>query len=180
MSLATSSRTEIFLLRRALPRISRWTGPGFFLLLTLALSACSIEPRNEKSGQRKTAVNTPRDSLNRELVVPATAAPGSGVPIVLRVTNIRPDSLDLSLQGREIAFDVIVTDEQGAEVYHRLAGQQLPAILQLKTLRPGESLELSDTWKVPASAGGEYVVNGEIKTDAQPILFRPVRIRVSS
>jgi len=149
------------------------------LLVVLGLSACSIEPRNE-SGQRKTSVSTPVDSLNRELIVPATAAAGASVPIVLRVTNIRHDSLDLSLQGREIAFDVTVTDEQGAQVYHRLAGKKLEAILQLKTLRPGESLELSDTWRAPSSAGGDYIVNAEIKTDAQPILFRPARIRISS
>ena len=34
--------------------------------------------------------------------------------------------------------------------------------------------------RLPNLPGGEYIVNAEIKTDAEPILFRPVRIRVSS
>jgi Intracellular proteinase inhibitor len=118
------------------------------------------------------------DSLRRELIAPERARAGRPVEIVLRVTNITARPLDLSLQGREIVFDVAVTNPQGGEVWRRLKGQNVQAILQLKTLAPGEALELRSTWTPPASAHGEHTISADIKTDAAPILFRPARIRI--
>jgi hypothetical protein len=88
------------------------------------------------------------------------------------------------LRGREIAFDIIVTSEKGKIVWRRLEGRTVPAILQVRTLSPGESLELSDTWDQETNAGrpagaGLYTVEGTFPTDARrpaKTLAVPLRI----
>jgi hypothetical protein len=162
----------------SLPRIGACAGPGFFLLLSLSIGACSIEHKDERPAGSTRRVSVAPDSLRRELIAPEHARAGQPVEIVLRVTNITAKPLDLSLQGREIAFDVADTDPRGSEVWRRLKGQNVQAILQLKTLAPGEVIELRTTWTPPSGAHGEHTVSADIKTDASPILFRPVRIRV--
>ena len=160
------------------PRIGARAGPGFFLLLFLSSSACSIEHKDERPAGGTRRVSVAPDSLRRELIAPERARAGQPVQIVLRVTNITTRPLELSLQGREIVFDVAVTDPEGHELWRRLEGQNVQAILQLKTLAPGEALELRTAWTPPAGAHGEHTISADIKTDGAPILFRPERIRI--
>lgn len=162
----------------SLPRIGARAGPGFVLIILLTVGACSIEHKDERPAGSTRRVSAAPDSLRRELVAPARARAGERVDIVLRVTNITTRPLDLSLQGREIVFDVAVTDAQGRELWRRLKGQNVQAILQLKTLAPGEALEVRTEWTPPPAARGEHTISADIETDGEPILFRPVRIRI--
>jgi hypothetical protein len=84
--------------------------------------------------------------LRFEIDLPPQVRVGAPVPITLRATNTGAKPLDLYLRGREIAFDITVISEKGGIVWRRLEGRTVPAILQLRTLGPGESLELSDLW----------------------------------
>jgi hypothetical protein len=95
---------------------------------------------------------------------------GEPVPVTLRLTNSSDRPHDLHLQGRVIAFDIVVTRPDGAVVWRRLAGATLLGILQLRTLAPGEELQLTDAWDQRANDGtaaeaGRYVVHGELPTD---------------
>lgn len=150
----------------------------FWLLLVLACAACSIEERGAPRSDPDTelALGTENDSLDIKLTAPATARVGDAVPITIEVRNITMRTLDLSLAGREITFDIMVS--RGDQVvWQRLAGQTVPAILQLRTLPAGESLELRDVWR--ANTGpGNYDVVGSILTDAAPLRTDSVTISI--
>jgi hypothetical protein len=100
---------------------------------------------------------------------------GERVPVTLRARNIGRAPLELYLQGRPVAFDIIVTREGGSLVWRRLEGQTIPAILQVRTLGAGESLELLDEWDQRANDGalvgpGSYTVEGALLTDSPELL----------
>jgi hypothetical protein len=105
--------------------------------------------------------------------------------VALRLTNDGARPLELRLLGREAAFDIVVSGEDGRTVWRRLAGAVLPMALQLRVLAPGETLELAGAWPqrrddgAPA-APGSYTVRGEIPTDApEPMRTAAVRVVVA-
>lgn len=123
------------------------------------------------------------DSLSLALTLPKGVGAGQSVAITLVVENVTDRSLDLYLRGRTIAFDLIVTAPDGAVVWRRLEGDVIPAILRIETLPPGGRLELSDEWDQRTNAGrpvasGEYLVRGELLTEAEPLVSPTGRLRV--
>jgi hypothetical protein len=111
------------------------------------------------------------DSLTLEIDVPPEVPAGEPVPITLRAKNLGTQPLDLYLRGREIAFDLSVASAGGEVLWRRLEGTTVPAILQVLTLAPGESLELSDVWDQHTGKGmpagsGTYIVQGALPMDA--------------
>jgi hypothetical protein len=142
-------------------------------------TACSIEERGAPGTDPDTELElgTENDSLEIKLTAPTTARVGDTVPITIEVRNVTMRTLELSLAGREIAFDIVVSRENEI-VWQRLAGQTVPAILQLKTLRSGESFELKDVWRV-TTAPGQYRIVGKILTDAAPLLTDSVTIAIT-
>jgi len=107
-----------------------------------------------------------------EIEVPPRVSAGQPVPITLRAKNTGAEPIDLYLRGREIAFDISVRDETGEIVWRRLEDRMVPAILQVRTLSPGESLELSDVWDQLTNSGrpanpGLYSVEGTFPTHSR-------------
>lgn len=92
------------------------------------------------------------------LVAPNTAAVGTAVPLVIRITNTGSQPQDVYFTGKEIAFDFVVRAADGSVVWRRLAGKTVQSILQVRTFKPGETLELRDTWK--PTIPGEYTIEG--------------------
>lgn len=95
------------------------------------------------------------------------------MPITLRAKNTGTEPVDLYLRGREIAFDITVTSETGEIVWRRLESRIVPAILQVRTLSPGESLELREVWDQLSNAAlpagpGLYKVEGTVPTGSRP------------
>lgn len=118
-----------------------------------------------------------------EIVVPSRVRPGEPVPIALRATNPGDRSLDLYLLGRTITFDIVVAAPDGRVVWRRLEGATVQQILQIRTLAPGETLELRDAWSQRTNAGaaatpGSYTVQGIIPTDAEPLRTPVVPLRI--
>lgn len=112
------------------------------------------------------------------LDVPGSVAPGATVPIRLRVRNTTTAPLDLYLRGRDVTFDIAITDSAGDAIWSRLKGEPIQAILQLRELAPGEVLELSHDWDQKSQRGnqvppGRYLVRGEVLTDGQRSLEAP-------
>jgi intracellular proteinase inhibitor BsuPI len=143
-------------------------GPGarrsFTLLAALAVTVTTHAPSKP-------------DPLRLEIVIPTEVQAGDSVPVVLRLVNPTDRPVPAYFLGREIAFDVVVTRENGEAVWRRLAGAVVPSILQVKTLAPGEALELKDSWR--AGSPGTYLVHGEIpRDDPQPRRSAIVRLRV--
>lgn len=112
------------------------------------------------------------------LDVPGSVPAGATVPIKLRVRNATDAPLDLYLRGRDVTFDIAVSDSSGDAVWSRLGGEPVQAILQLRTLAPGETLELSHDWDQRSQRGalvtpGRYTVRGTVLTDGTTTLESP-------
>ena len=123
-------------------------------------------------------------SMTLRIVVPARVRVCEPVPITLRLTNTGRKPVTAYLQGRPTAFDIVVTRADGSPVWRRLEGAVVPAVLQVRTLAPGEVLELTDTWSQQTNAGtvvgpGEYLVTGVLPTDPPAELRTgPARLRI--
>jgi hypothetical protein len=94
------------------------------------------------------------------------------------VTNAGSEPFALYLRGRTITFDVTVVRVGGPVVWRRLEGATIPAILQVKTLAPGEDLRLAERWPQRTNGGepvgpGDYEVRGTLPTDAREPLATP-------
>lgn len=122
--------------------------------------------------------------LRLSLDVPPRVAAGDPVPITLRLTNASSRTLDLYLQGREIAFDIQIADAGGSVLWRRMEGMVPQAILQVKQLAPKESLELEHTWDQRRRGGGTvppgvYTVVGLLLTESpEGIAFGPSRLEI--
>ncbi len=108
---------------------------------------------------------------------------GTPVPMVLRLHNDGP-AADLVLQGRPVAFDLVVTRPDGTAVWRRLAHATVPAILALHRLGAGEKLEWRDSWGLVDDRGdavppGDYLVSGRLPTEPETQLTTlPMRLRL--
>jgi hypothetical protein len=108
-------------------------------------------------------------------MVPRAVAAGDRVPISIRISNTAQTPVDLYLRGREITVDIVVTDSTGDEVWRRLEGEIIPAILQLKSLASGEVLELTYEWDQTSRRGerapaGVYGIRASVLTDGSSSL----------
>lgn len=119
-----------------------------------------------------------------EMELPREAGRGVRIPITLRLVNRSDRPVDVALQGRPPAFDVVVTDRQGRPRWRRLEGEVIPAVLQLRTLAPGEAIVFETGWDQRDASGeelppGDYVVTGRVPSDP-PAVFqarpRPLRL----
>jgi hypothetical protein len=118
-----------------------------------------------------------------EIVVSPEVAAGDPVPIVLSIANATARPLELHLQGRAITFDLTVR-RGDTVVWRRMENETAQAILQIRTLAPGDALELTHTWdqrdRAGRSAGpGEYTVSGSVPTDGMPLRAGPVPLKIS-
>jgi hypothetical protein len=123
------------------------------------------------------------DSMRVELVVPSRVAIGQPVPMTLRIRNTNDRPITLYLQGRPIAFDLVVEQSGGEVVWRRLEGATVTAILGVRTLAPGEVLDLEESWNQQTRTGrrvkpGDYSVSGSVLTDREPIRAGPVPLRI--
>jgi hypothetical protein len=119
-----------------------------------------------------------------QIVLPVTVRSGEAVPITLRLTNTNRKPATAYLQGRPVAFDVIVSRHDGSVVWRRLEGAVVTAVLQVRSLAPGAVLEFHDTWPQRTNLGaavepGEYLVTAVLPTDPPAELrTRPVSLRI--
>jgi hypothetical protein len=104
--------------------------------------------------------------------------------MALRVENRRDRPIEVALRGRTIAFDIVVRRDTGEDVWRRLDGETIPAIVQLRVLEPGEVMTLRATWDQTTRSGtpagpGEYRVQGLLLTDdPAPLATPPVTLRI--
>jgi hypothetical protein len=126
---------------------------------------------------------TPPESLRLETDVPPEVRVGVPVPITLRAVNTGARPLELYLMGRSPTFDMTIARSDGVVVWRRLEEQTVQAILQLRILAPGETLELRHDWDQRTTRGqpvdaGTYVVRGALLTDAQPLRTPAAPLRI--
>src|SRR5688500_1161343 len=154
------------------------------LLLPLLAAGCSdssdSEPVDTFAAQVEARAGVPfaQEGAVVSLDVPTSMAAGAPVPIKIRVKNETAAPLDLYLRGRDVTFDITVADSTGDVVWRKLEGEVTQAILQLKTLAPGEVMELRHNWDQKSQRGqlvapGRYTVRGSVLTDGQTTLDSP-------
>lgn len=130
------------------------------------------------------SLGTVADSMRLEIVLPDSVRVRESVPVTLRLTNTGREPLTVYLQGRPIAFDLTVRNLDGTIVWRRLEGEVVPAILAVRQLEPGASLEFEEVWRQVSNAGeavppGDYRVTGALPTDApEPLQTSPVVLRI--
>jgi hypothetical protein len=162
-------------------------GPAVYATCCLVLANATTcrdtppPPEGDSSPPAPTTVSS--DSLAIALEAPAALAGGRSAIITIRLTNPTDRTLDLSLRGREIAFDLIVSREDGTVVWRRLEGEVVPAILRLEQLAPGGELALEAIWDGRDQRGrtllpGNYALRGEVLTDAAPLATPQRRFRI--
>lgn len=95
------------------------------------------------------------------------------------VRNEGTEAITLYLRGRAPILDVEVTDAGGDVVWSRLAGQVVPAILQMVPLAPGARLTARARWRARVPPG-VYGVRAGLLTDAEPLRAPPARLVVTA
>ena len=129
---------------------------------------------------------TVADSMRFEIVLPESVRVGEPVPVTLRLTNTGDKPLTIYLQGRPIAFDVTVRRFDGTVIWRRLEGEVISAILAVRQLEPGASLEFEEVWRQVSNTGesvppGDYRITGALPTDApEPLRTLPASLRIVS
>ena len=116
----------------------------------------------------------PSDNLRMLLDAPASVRAGSTVPLVLHVENTGSAPVDLYLRGREVSVDLVVTSAAGVRVFHLLEGAVVPAVVQIRTLRPRERLEHALTWSARDARGralepGRYALRVALLREDEPL-----------
>ena len=122
--------------------------------------------------------------VDARLEVPGRVQTGGAVRILLSLRNTSDQSVDLYLRGREITFDVIIENARGDVIWQRLEDAIVPAILQIRTLTPGEMLASSTTWDQRDSNGvlappGEYAVRALLLTESESVAAGPVALVIA-
>lgn len=161
------------------------TLPAFFLSVIVlggGLAACSGERAGSEpvdsfalAVEARAGVPFAQEGVVVAVEVPTSVAVGNPVPIKVRLSNTTSSPQDLYLRGREITFDIAVTDSAGDAVWRRLEGEVIQAIIQLRTLAPNETIELTHTWDQRSQRGervppGRYTLRANILTDGQTAL----------
>jgi hypothetical protein len=135
-------------------------------------------------GPRGAAVTTaPAESLEVTVTVPREARAGDAVRVVLRVRNGAGRAVDVYLRGREPTLDVVVETAAGDTVWRRLEGAVIPAIVGLRPLAPGQTLEVAAVWDQRGRAGrpvepGDYVVRAALLGESAPLTAEGAPLRI--
>lgn len=155
-------------------------GAALLAAVVVSLSGAVTVPPFRPTAE---ALPVPSDSLRLTLSTPDEVESGERVPMVLRAENVAGRTLELYLRGRTIAFDIVVEDEAGGQVWRRLEGEIVPAILRIEPLAPDDTLTLTHTWDQRGDDGrpvgpGLYTVRARLLTEEDPISFPPAALRV--
>ncbi|MGH7573559.1 MAG: BsuPI-related putative proteinase inhibitor [Longimicrobiales bacterium] len=135
------------------------------MLVMLALLGCGRSDNTPDPAQLASAPAQIRGSLALTLEAPAQVRSGESVPLRLVLENRGDEPAEVELGGDPIAFDFVITADDGAEVWSRLEGVAVSDILQSRTLAPGETIEFTDSWEQRGNDGrrvspGTYSVRG--------------------
>lgn len=161
------------------------------LTLVFLAGACSDRGGRQQPDAQATHTEdgalapTAQEGVAVSLELPRTVKAGAAVPMRLVLRNTTSAPLDLYLRGREATFDIAIADSTGDAVWRKLEGEVTQAILQVRTLAPGEVMELTHEWSQQSRRGeqvapGRYTVRGSVLTDGQTTLdAAPVTLEIT-
>jgi hypothetical protein len=112
-------------------------------------------------------------ALVAEVRTPSAVSSGQPVSLRLVVRNTSNRPVWLEIGDSTYAFNLIVAESDGVEVWNRLQSMRngpIPAILKTYAIAPGDSVQFQDTWDQQADHGrqvapGTYSVRGALNTN---------------
>lgn len=182
--------------------------PGVIsLLLCLWLSGCergnspedaamrgrpSPEPDTAWFALARVAV-TDYAALEVKVDAPSQSARGQPLPLRIVVHNSSRRPVWLETGDSAYAFDFVVSDSLGAQVWSRLHSRRndpIPMIIRSRPIAPGDSVVFADLWNLRTNAGdralpGRYWLRGtldthedrknevDVRTAAKPMVIEP-------
>jgi hypothetical protein len=132
-------------------------------------------------------------ALQTKVDVPSGPAGRRPLPLRLVVHNSSKRPVWLETGDSSYAFDFVVSDSLGAQVWSRLHSRRsdpIPAIIRSRPIAPGDSVVFTDVWDQRTNAGdlvrpGSYWVRGtlnthedrknevDMRTAAHPLVIEP-------
>jgi hypothetical protein len=111
-------------------------------------------------------------ALKVKVDVPSHVARGAAVPLRLVVHNSSSRPVWLETGDSAYAFDLVVSDSLGAQVWSRLRSRRdepIPMIIRSRPIAPGDSVMFTDLWDQRTNAGnpampGRYSIRGTLDT----------------
>ena len=136
---------------------------GLILVAVLSFGACGSGDAGEQE----------YEAISLSLQIPPSVALGETVPLTLIAKNVSDVPVELQLEGSEEydfagAADFVVETSDGVQIWGCCDdGELSEADLSIKTLNPGEELNIEDEWPYTDSEGtpahvGSYVVRGSL------------------
>lgn len=125
------------------------------------------------------------ERLRLTLETPPDVRRGTPVVFLFRAVNIAAAPVDLYLRGRDVTLDIEIVNGEGELVWRRLEDAVIPAVVMLRTLSPGDTLEVPVAWDQRTSSGatipaGTYRVRALLLTEEPPPLATPtVSLRIT-
>ena len=128
-------------------------------------------------------MTTESDSLRVSLAVPQTVVQGDTVVVTYRAENISTRTLTMYLLGRTPTLDIRVTNAEGVEIWRRLEGEVVPAVLRVETLPPGGAVIVSEAWNLRTRRGeaarpGRYSITAELVLESGVLRSGDVSLQV--
>lgn len=157
------------------------------LALAASLSACRPGSPPDHAARPPAAealvTSGAGDSLELSLAGPAEVRAGDPVHFTFRARNTASRPLGLYLLGRTPTLDVEVSRATGGLVWRRLEGEIIPAILEVRTLAPGERLEVGADWDQQTRTGspagpGEYLARARLMLEDDSLSPPPMPFRI--
>ena len=148
-------------------------------MLVAAVVACrpAVPEQRDTSASAMTEPNaaSAADSLELGLLLSPEARAGEPMTAILRVKNRAGRPLDLYLRGRTVTVDVVAERGDGGQVWRRLDGAVVPAIVHHRRLGPDEALDvpISWSWNLPV---GEYRLHALLLTEGEPLASERVPV----
>jgi hypothetical protein len=143
-----------------------------YALLVAAIVACrpAVSERRDTSAETMSEPNavSAADSLELRLLLSPQARVSDSMTATLRVKNIAVRPLDLYLRGRTVTVDVVAERGDGGQVWRRLDGAVVPAIVHHRRLGPDEALDVPISWSWSLTAG-EYRLHALLLTEGEPL-----------
>jgi hypothetical protein len=111
-------------------------------------------------------------ALKAKVDVPLHAPRGAAVPLRLVVHNSSDSPVWLETGDSAYAFDFVVSDSSGAQVWSRLQSRRndpVPMIIRSRPIAPGDSVVFTDSWNQRTDGGdpampGRYSIRGTLDT----------------
>lgn len=136
--------------------------------------ACAARPSRSESSAVAAAATRPAKRHARK-GADVRLASNFGVHVdhhaahfALDVTNAGANGVEITFPSGQ-AYDFVVLDSVGREVWHWAEGRMFTQSLQNKLLSSGDTMRIAEEWDAPATRGGRYTAVAKLRSSNFPV-----------